>query len=181
MKKAQIQNMESIAVIIIIGIMLIIGLVFAFNFKSEDVKKELEDKKSVQAFTIALRVSSLEELKCSSFEDAGNICLDLYLIQSFSEILKEINNQNTNQNYKEAYKYYYDQFKTSEVIIKIIYPPLCDSTQQNCKNYISLFNYTPEISSNKEYKINTITFPINVLNPVSSTYHFSIIEVRVHS
>lgn len=168
MKKAQIQNMESVAVVIIIGIMIILGLVFAFNFKSDDIKKEVEQQNSILAFTVALRVSSLEELKCSSFDNSGNLCLDLFMLDSFSEY---VNPQND-----EAYKYYYNQFKTSQVIIHIIYPEI-----EDYEDGLVLFDYAPEPQPGKDYTIRKMFFPVTVLNPTTKVHHFSIMEVGVYS
>ena len=160
--------MESIAVVIIIGIMIVLGLVFAFNFKSEDIKIEADEQKNIQALTIALRASSLEELKCSSFTSSGNLCLDLLMIQAVSQYVTPVND--------EAYKYYYDQFKTSKIVIKIISPELPDNDEE-----FVLFDYAPEPVPGKESSLRSIYFPVLLYDPINNIYYFSMMEAGVYS
>lgn len=171
MRKAQIQNMESIAVVIIIGIMIVLGLVFAFNFKSEDTKQEIDTQRGVQALTIALKASSLEELKCSSFSSSGNLCLDLLTLLAVSEYVTQDN--------AEAYKYYYDQFKMSFVNITMIYPVYEGDIE--VQQPIKIFDFAPEVEEGKIMSVRSIYYPVLVQDPITNTYYFSIMEVGVYS
>lgn len=163
-KKAQIQNMESIAVIIIIGIMIVLGIVFAFTYKKDQITRDISEQASVEALTIALRAESLDELRCSTFTSSGTLCFDYYKLTSMETFLQD-------SNQLEAHQYYYDQFKETEITINLIYP----AVPTGMKAKITPFNFSKE----NPKSVNTLFFPVLVYDPVTRIDYFSIIQVKV--
>jgi hypothetical protein len=163
-RKAQIQNMESIAVVIIIGILIVLGIVFAFKQKSSDFVEEKEKFAELDGMTISLRASNLKELKCSSFSNSGNeVCIDLYKLRALEQRVKPEN--------FETYRYYNNLFKKSEIAVRLIYP------KREGVETITIYSYN---NTNVD-TLQTTFFPVLVYDPVKKENIFAMMEIKVFS
>ena len=134
MKKAQIQSGETIVVIIITSIMIIIGLVYATKSKTDRINEESENIKDINAMTIALTASNLNELKCSEYNTLVKTCLDYYRILAFNETL--------GKNKQGSKEYYYSAFGNSKITINI----LEETTSYTTKETITIYNYNNSLN-----------------------------------
>lgn len=164
MKKAQIQSMESIAVVIIIGIMIIIGIVFAFSLKSDTIDVDVRKQQDLLSFTIALRASSLNELKCSTFTESGNVCLDIYRLLAMNETVNSAN--------PDTFKYYFGMFKQSEIIVHLVHPWYFENGIQ--VENITIYSFEPEDTKARE----SLLYPVLVYDPYEDTNIFGVMEVK---
>jgi len=164
MKKAQIQSMESIVVVIIIGIMIVLGIVFAFSLKSDTINSDVRKQQDLLSFTIALRASSLNELKCSTFAESGNVCLDLYRLLAMEETVNPRN--------PDAFKHYFKMFKQSEIIVHLVQPEYLENGNRIEK--ITIYSFEPEDTTASE----SLFYPVLVYDPYDDINIFGVMEVR---
>lgn len=160
-KKAQVQNMETITVVIIIIVMIIFGVVYASNQRTGSLERERERLRDVEAMEIATQVMSMNFLKCSEGEATNDACIDYYKIQALSENIQE----------DENLLHFHNLLGDSKIKIKIL--KNLSYTQEN--ENITIFK-APETENKSSIKITT---PINVNNPVQRINYFSIMEVTV--
>lgn len=89
MKKAQIKMMETIAILIVFFILLTVVGIFYATFQKESIRKtvsQVVDKETVQ---LALKLSSLPELRCSKNNIQEDNCIDSYKLSALKEIVDE--------------------------------------------------------------------------------------------
>lgn len=163
MKKAQIQNMESISVMIIIAILIILGIVFGFSQKTTEIEIQQKEVNEIDATSIAITAAGLKEIKCSSTVQSGNICLDYYRLKAMDSLM--------DPDTLEVYRYYFGLFKKSHITVNIISPnPTPDSP-------IEMYSYDDPAN----YNTTSSYFPVIVYNPVTKINYFSIMEIQVFS
>lgn len=116
-KKSQIQMAESIAVVIIIIFLLVIGVVFWSNIKKSDIDVKKTEYQDLSVIEIAKIASELPELRCYNANIVTKVnCFDWYKILALNKTIK---NPSLG---KEIFSYYNYYFKNSRVTIREIYP-----------------------------------------------------------
>lgn len=158
MKKAQIQSMESIVVLIIVTIMLVIGIIFFSNFQGQDSERMLDQERELNAVSVALQMINLEELRCSTATIRTERCVDKLKLNAFVGI--------SNSNYD----FYFDKFGNTNISIQLIHPKLEEEK-------IHIYSYTGNFTS---ASIHTF-IPLTVFDPINNVRHFAIMEVRALS
>ena len=182
-KKAQVQFMEMIFVLLILVIIILIGLVFYYSFLHKGIKEKKERFTEIDAIILTDSVSSMAELT----HETGVI----NSVKLFS-----LANKIKNPNYRDYYANFFGNDK--KVTLEIIYPPVtnenekidCTSTTANIdsnfhNNYPNPTNkcryftiYDPGISSantNREIRTN----PVSVYYPLTNEYKIVILKVEV--
>ncbi|MCF7865808.1 hypothetical protein K9L67_03645 [Candidatus Woesearchaeota archaeon] len=159
MKKAQMQGGETIAVMIIIVVLIIIGLVFGLGRTTEKIEKDANQIDFLNSIRIAIKVTNLQEIKCSRANSGGNTCIDKYKVLSLSELIKENN---------EAYVIYQGIFENTQIKINEIYP--------GTETY-TIYDYNDSINKSR-----TATYvPILLWDPIKDTKQFGIMEVATYN
>jgi hypothetical protein len=161
MKKAQLQSGETVVVIIIVTIMIIVGLVFATRNKESSIEEEVETRNDLQAMSVALATSNLNEVRCSEYGVMPNTCMDYHRIKAFNIVVS--------QNLHKSKDYYYPVFGNSKIDIKI----LTAEPQEN----ITLYDFNN--SANKSSS--PIFIPVIVRDSIHDINYFGILEVRTYS
>lgn len=156
LKKGQVQNGETIAVVIIIIILIIVGLLFGFNRTVNDVEKRSNEQEYQNTIRVSLKARSLLEIGCSEFESVSFTCVDEYKIDALSNIIQN--------DIDGAYLHYFELFKGSEIQVKILYPNPRD---------IVLYN----ITDNENTTRYSTSKPVLVWNPVTKEKSFGVMEV----
>jgi hypothetical protein len=156
MKKGQVQLGESIAVIIIVIIMLIIGISFWARISSSDTEKILTDAQELSVIEIANSVSEFSELKCFDSNVNKVKCLDYYKLKAMSNL--------TNSS-PEIREYYNNYFRNSKITVQMLYPE-----QENITIYDAKLN-----SSSKTL---LIPIPVNVKNYITQEVFYGLILVE---
>lgn len=116
-KKSQIQLAESIAVIIIVIFLLVIGVVFWNGIQKEDYLSSAEEYQDLSVIALAKTVSELPELRCYNDQDTPEVnCFDWFKILALN---KSMHDPATKQ---ATFDFYNNYFKNSRITIKQVYP-----------------------------------------------------------
>ena len=154
--KAQVQMGETIAILFVFFFLVIIGMVFYVNVIKSKSAAAKDENSQLEAVSALKRAISLPELSCSRQDISTSYCVDLLKLNAASGIMPK------NQ------EHYFDLLGFSVVSIQEIYPqertyPLYNS---------SLEKFTSKSSSST---------PISLLDPVSDSSAFGIIQVETYS
>jgi len=159
MKKAQIQTMETIAVLFIFFILIGLGLIFYGSYQKGKVNTKLVEIQSSKSIRLAQTVLNLPELASTRKGVSGSYVVDELKIESLKYVI--VNNQEL------RYGLYQQKFGNSKIVVKKIYP-----TAQEWKIYD---NPIEEIKSQYSFFI-----PISIYDPLnlpSGKYSFGLLEV----
>jgi len=152
-KKAQIQIMETIAILLIFFVLVVIGFVFFMRTASYGHEQEITKNQELESIRVSQTVSSLPELQCSSKNIIEENCFDELKLDAFKDL------ENKEQ-------MYYPFFYNSKIIVR-------DYSEEST-SWI-LYDKTTEGSSYK-----TI-MPILIKNPQNRNYAFGILDVTYYT
>lgn len=85
MRRAQLQTLEPVIIIVFLGILFAIGLIFFVRLGGSDVTIVNER----EALATLSAVTTLPELSCASSVSSDTYCLDLYKARSFAEMNRD--------------------------------------------------------------------------------------------
>src|SRR3989338_7745702 len=148
-KTAQIQMMETIAVLFIFFILVVIGFVFYAKILKGNLEQQKEESAQLNAIEVAQRASSLPELQCSEGNIVSDNCIDLLKLEAASQIMQQND------------IYYYDRLLFSKITVNEIYP--------NSNEWALYARPLDEFYS----KITT-NIPILLFNPIENKNSFGI-------
>lgn len=153
-KSAQIQMMETIAVLFIFFILVVVGFVFYAKILKGNLEQQEEESVQLNAIEVAQRASSLPELQCSEDNIVSDNCIDLLKLEAASQIMQQND------------VYYYDRLLFSKITVNEIYP---DNKEW------ALYSRPLEDFSNKI----TTSIPISLFNPIENKNSFGIMTVEL--
>jgi len=159
LRKAQIQTMETIAVLFIFFILIGLGLIFYGSYQKGKLNTKLVEIQSSKSIRLAQTVLNLPELASTRKGVSGSYVIDELKLDSLKFVIG--NNQEL------RYGLYQQKFGNSKISVKKIYP----KTQE----WIIYDNGIQEIKS--QY---TFFIPISIYNPLnlpSGTYSYGLLEV----
>ena len=163
MKKAQIQTMETIAVLFIFFILIGLGLIFYGSYQKGKVNTKLVEIQSSKSIRLAQTVLNLPELASTRKGVSGSYVVDELKLDSLKYVID--NNQEL------RYGLYQQKFGNSKIVVKKIYP----TTQE----WIIYDNPLEEIKSQYSFFI-----PISIYDPLnlpSGKHSFGLLEVTYYS
>jgi len=118
-KKSQIQMAESIAVVIIIIFLLVIGIVFWSGINRDDIKTSQLEYQDLSVIELAKIAAELPELRCYNTNVVTKVnCFDWYKILAMNYSM----NSPSSTNKAQVFDYYNYYFKNSRITIQQIYP-----------------------------------------------------------
>ncbi len=133
-RRSQVQLVETIAILLIFFILLLVGIVFYYQYQKSAIKEKGKELASSRALDTALKTLFLPEFICSKGEtEAEDNCLDLMKVRSanstFSEHLTE---------------YYFTIFSFSNITVHQLYPEeqtyyLYAKKREQTRNYLPTF------------------------------------------
>lgn len=160
-KKSQIQMAESIAVVVIIIFLLIIGIVFWMSIRKEDIKTSATEYQDLSVIELAKIASELPEFKCYNYNSVSKVnCFDWYKLLAINETLKDPAKR------QEFFNYYNYYFKNSRISVQEIYP-----------NETKIILYDNNISKTISLQI-TIPIVIEKNLGINSKYSFGLLIVE---
>lgn len=112
-KKAQLQMIETILVLLIFLFILIFGIYFYYQYIFTDIQEEASEISEKQATTLVSSITNLPELSCTREKD----CIDIIKLINFNQI------------YNQNRAYYSTLFKNKKILIQQIYP---ETAQNSC-------------------------------------------------
>ncbi|MBI2134987.1 hypothetical protein HYU09_03275 [Candidatus Woesearchaeota archaeon] len=153
-KSAQIQMMETMAVLFIFFILVVLGIVFYAKVLKGNLEQQKEESVQLNAIEVAQRASSLPELQCSEDNIVSDNCIDLIKLESAREIMQQ------------NYVYYYDRLLFSTITVNEVYP---DSKE------LVLYSRPLDEFSDKI----TTNIPISLFDPIENKNAFGIMTVEL--
>ena|SRR3989338_7497197 len=87
MRKAQLQTMETIAVLFVFFILLALAMIFYLGFQKTEFEQSLHEQRRLQAAELAQTVLNLPELQKSRTGTIGLQSLDVYRLEALRTVL----------------------------------------------------------------------------------------------
>jgi hypothetical protein len=116
-RKSQIQMGETIAIIVIVMFILIIGLGFWKSTQTKDIEIKARDSEDLSIIVLSKTVPELPEFKCYSTESVSKVnCIDYYKIMAFNLSM------NTPLSRQKTFDYYRNYFHRSKITFAQLYP-----------------------------------------------------------
>jgi hypothetical protein len=157
MKRAQIQFGESLAVIIILVVMIVLGIMFYARLQHDENTETSRTHSDLKAIEIAKLASSLPELKCTGRPVQDKTCIDM---EKAIRLEKWIGDNPTNLHYVKV-------FGDATVKLYFVYP-----TPIPVLNPIEIMKQT----QNTQYKT-TVQVPVTIHDPSTRKSRFGYLEV----
>ena len=158
-KNAQIQMLETIAVLFIFFVLLLIGFIFYTSILKGSIETQKEESVQLIAIEVAQRASSLPELQCSEDNIVSDNCIDLIKLETASTVIR------TND------IHYYDRLLFSTITVTRVYP-----IDPSRVNEWTLYNRTLEEFSNKILT----NIPISIFDPITNKKSFGVMTVELY-
>jgi len=158
MKRAQVQSLETIAVLVVFFILIGAGLVFYYRMQAQSLQEEASEQATLKAISISQLVSFLPELECSRNGIPEENCIDSIKLEKAAPII----------NSKKDY--YYDIFQNSKIVLEQVYPN---------KQSFNLYDYP--LPANKLTSETKVPIPIAIYNPLTDLYGFGVLRITVYS
>ncbi len=156
-KKAQIQIMENIGVLVIFFVLVILGMIFYFTYQAGSIEEKVSELKTRNALELASKVALLPELQCREDNVLQDHCFDLLKAASSKILLSSESNAD----------YYFNLLGYSTIRIKSIYP-----NEWSAEIYNKI---RPQFSNN-----DTFVIPVIVYDPASDVHNYGILDVSVY-
>ena len=158
-KNAQIQMLETIAVLFIFFILILIGFVFYTNVLKGSIENQKEENVQLIAIEVAQRASSLPELQCSEDNIVSDNCIDLIKLETASSVIQAND------------IHYYDRLLFSTITVTRVYPK-----DDFAANEWTLYDRPLEEFSNKILT----NIPLSIFNPVTNKKSFGVMTVELY-
>jgi len=157
-RNAQIQMLETIAVLFIFFILILIGFVFYTNVLKGSIEIQKEESVQLNAIEVAQRASSLPELQCSEDNIISDNCIDLIKLEIASSVIQAND------------IHYYDRLLFSTITVTRIYPE-----DPFAANEWILYDRPLDEFSNKVLT----NIPISIFNPITNKNSFGVMTVEL--
>ncbi len=151
-RKAQIQILETIAVLFIFFILIALGFIFYTKIFKSNLETEKEEFSQAKSVNIAQRAMFMPELQCSDDNIVKENCIDILKLQSAKQII-------------EDNIIYYDLLEFSDISIIQIYP--------NPEEWKLYSRTTGDFRNNF-----TTNVPISLFNPITKEHGFGILTIQ---
>lgn len=162
-RKGQMQMGETIAVIIVVIFLIVLGLVFYSKIKAQSLQEKKVVFEELDVVKLSQLSYSLPEIQCSFAEVSEHGCIDLL---KFNYLAEMINNSYTSSSDKTAYFYYRELFGTSRISLQII-------------NNTGFASEKELYETNRSWTIkNTVYMPTNIYNPITQKNSFGVLVVE---
>jgi len=158
-KKAQIKMFESVAVIIVFFFLVAIGLRFYGGMELNNLEQAKDKFNTLDSIKMAMLVSNLPELKCSTQNVEKGACVDYYKVKAWGESYDK----------DPAKSYYFEMLGHSTITLE-------EYSDDVWKQYV-LHNKTP----NGNFSSTVTPLPVTVWNPLSRRHNLGVLYVKVHN
>ena len=167
MKKAQIQFMELIFVLLILIVIIFIGMFLYFSFSVKDIKEKGEEFSDIDATIILDSIIGMPEITC------GTNCIDTVKVMLFDSSADR--------------EYYRALFKNMGIILRKIYPESntasktveCSMTMYQQIDYPDNCDYYIINQGNRGGSKEIIQNVVSIYYPETDSYAFGLIQIEV--
>jgi hypothetical protein len=158
-RKAQVKIFESIAVLIMFVFLVAIGVKFYSNTQMASLEEAQIKFSRLDSVKTSIVLSNMPELTCSFEAVSDRLCVDLYKIQAWNELM------NKSVQFKD---YYYGQLGESKIIIDRVYP--------DRKNFTIYNNPPKRNNSNSDF----LMVPTTIYSPLTKQGQLGIINIKTY-
>jgi hypothetical protein len=117
--RSQVQMGETVAIVVIVIVLLMVGIVFWSNIRKLDVQKIDRTTEELSVIELSKIVSELPELRCYNANIVTKInCFDYYKLLAFN---RTINNE-ADPLYLQTQRMYSGYFRNSRITFRQVYP-----------------------------------------------------------
>jgi len=167
MKKAQIQYMETIFVLLILIVIIFIGIIVIYSFYTKSLTDKRESLQDIDSVTLTSSIISMPEFTCGR----NTNCIDATKLLAF-----QIHSNN---------EYYKTLFKNMDINIKIIYPTTqqapCTETKFNQEAFPTNCNNFEVFTSSRNYENKEIIqSPVQIYFPSKQKKALGILNIIVY-
>ena len=169
-KKAQVEYMETIFVLLILVIIIFIGIIIIYSFYTRSLNEKREDIQDIDSVTLTSSIINMPEFTCGK----NTNCIDTMKVMAFKKI--------------QSNPYYTEIFRNMDIHVDIIFPfpsnPAIECTQDaifndndypaNCGR-LELYN-SGLVSQNKEI----IQSPVQIYFPSMNKRALGVLNIIVH-
>lgn len=173
-KKAQVELIEMITIMVVIVVLLLVAVFFYSKFYAGTITKSTDELNQQEADVLLTSITSMPELQCS-LESENKFCIDIYKTAAFRDVV----------NSQAGKQYYSNIFKNKGIVIKSIYPnsnnnecpPQLIEYPTNCNTWII---YTPGKAQSYTNKpiISTV---VSLYHPITKQYGIGKIVIEDYS
>ena len=152
-KHAQIQMMETIAVLLIFFVIVVIGFMFFLKISTSSNTQKIVKDQELESIRVSQTISFLPELQCASKNIVQDNCFDKYKLDAF-------------ENLSDKENIYYPFFYFSEITIDEIYPNEFKWVLYNRTRYSTYF---------------ITSIPILLYDPALKVNSFGLLNVKYYT
>jgi hypothetical protein len=162
MKKAQLEMGETIFALIIIILLIMMGLIFAFRGEKATIEEKVDTLGNLDAAALAQVVANLPELIYSPGSVKQQSSFDKSKIEAFQKLI---------EHYPElSREYYFDKLGNVEIKIEQIYPV---TEAEPIEIYLNDFDVDDIVMSFGT----PVKIPTSIYDPVTNQYAFGVLYV----
>jgi hypothetical protein len=154
-KKAQMQMVENIAILIVIVFILMFGFIFYSRLHSGKIVERHREYSELELVEATQKIINLPELSCSIESVVDVSCVNKLKAEAFLELNLT----------KDYFEYYNSMFGFSRVSIKSVFPD----------NNTDFLIYENKFES--DFNEDSIFVPITIYDSITQEYNFGYIQV----
>jgi len=158
-KKGQVKMFETVAVLVVFFFLIAISLVFFFVFQQAETEKTVQKEFQRRAIETAQRMATLPELDCVKTGIQIENCFDALKVTAFAQVMQD-GGPATAQDYFPILGF-------STISVQQLYP----------KTEEPVVIYDNKLEE-RGYDVTQI--PILLLDPVSNSFKFALLEVKMY-
>jgi hypothetical protein len=158
--KAQLQTMESIAVLVVFFFLIAIGLRFYGQTQVKEYERIRSEFESLDSIKVTNKLMSMPELICTRMNIQDVACFDYYKAKAWESLGDRMIGQ------------YLNFFGESTLTIEFLYPASNEPS-------ITLYNNTPVLNQNLRYNKRTSYVPITVYK--ERIHYFAILKIEQYN
>jgi hypothetical protein len=169
-KKAQLQTMESIAVLVVFFFLIALGLRFYGQTQIQAYEELRAEFETLDSIKITNKLMSMPELVCTRMNVQDVACFDYYKAKAWE------------RTGDATIGLYLREFGESTLTVEFLYPTNASSVAQaraTNLSKITIYNNTPPISKENPYAKKTSFVPITVYK--DRIYYFAILKIEQYN
>jgi hypothetical protein len=161
-KLAQMQTMESIAVLVVFFFLIALGLRFYGQTQIQAFEELRAEFETLDSIKITNKLMSMPEMTCTRMNVQDVACFDYYKAKAWEKLGDRV------------IGLYLVEFGESTLTVEFLYPDSAASLPP-----IVIYNNTPTITSSQPYSRRTSFVPITVYK--DRTYYFAILRIQQYT
>jgi hypothetical protein len=162
-RKAQIQNTETIFAVFIIIIIIIVGIWFYSRYEEARIGDVARQDSELRLVSLAHSIASWPELECSVVSSRDFNCVDKSKLAVLSAFISDSRSSDS-----YAFNYYNDFLRRSRISVREVY------------SYQELESWVLYDNSFVARSIQSVFIPVNIYDPYLQKYSYGLLELTTY-